>query len=337
MALGEIYMLVNESFYTDKKEISDVDAELSRLRTAVKQAAGRLGDLMAVSEKTCGSENAQVFDYQLLLLEDDEYIGKITKDIQDDRVNAEFAVDAVSSELIDHFSGLEDMYLKARAVDIMDLRLLLQTLLAERRPFDAAQLKTPFILAADDLTPSQTAILNPSACLGILTAQGSPSSHSVIIARALGIPYVIGIHELMKEVRTGQEVLINGDTGEIFSPPQEEQRATYEAYLKRLHIKRDLLAPYIDHETVTLDGFKMKILANITSEKETELLLKNGGEGVGLLRTEFIYMSAKAPPSRTFQAAVYRSIAKKAGWTSACDQDPGCRGGQENRLSRHRA
>lgn len=311
IAIGKVYVLWRETFSTEKREIDDVSAELLRLKDMTGQAAVQLGSLIRMSEKTCGSENALVFDYQLLLLEDDQYLGEIHRVIENERVSAEYAVSVVSSGLIEQFSSMDDPYLKARAADIADLMHLLQTLLAGRKPFDISRLAEPCIIAAEDLTPSQTASLTPDTCLGIVTEKGSPASHSVIIARALGIPCIIGVKGLLESIETGQEAIINGSTGEIILSPDKRQREEFEAQIIRLDKQKELISPYIHRATITRDGYEMKLMANITSDSEIDLLHKNGGEGVGLLRTEFIYMSVRSTPSRATQAGVYGRIAGK--------------------------
>lgn len=308
MALAKAHRIIEQEVDIEKKQISQVDAELERLRTAVDACSGELSDLIDGLQADGDADHAGILDFQLLLLEDDNYIGRITRMIGDERVNCEYAVAQCSSAYRSELSSLDNAYLNERTADITDLeKRLLQNLAGKEK---AAASSEPYIAVALDMTPSQVIEMGNALLKGIVLEQGGMSSHCVILARSMGIPCIIGASGALEQVREGQELLLDAKSGLVILSPSQAQLQEYREYAAAAAKERDALAPYRRAETATADGKAMKVYANITSAAETDALLEQGGEGVGLLRTEMLYMESDAAPDEETQFAAYSSIVK---------------------------
>ena len=313
MAMARTYLLDEDVAVIIKKSIVNPEDEYLRFLSAKEIAASQLDKIMEAAVEDFGRENGEIFDYQLLMLEDKDFLGKIRDTIANELVSCEYALDAVVRQYTELFTNMDNDYLKERTSDIADLAKRLNYALAGREPRMFSDIREDFILAAVDLTPSQTVGINKDRVRGIILERGGMSSHSVIIARSMGIPCIVGVAGLMKSLVHGEIVLINGNSGEVFTSPLEGQVAEFNAYRIKTDNERKDLERFKYCESKTLDGFKIKIYANIATEKDSFAMIENGGEGVGLFRTEFLYMSGNTPPSEDLQYKVYSNIARNLG------------------------
>lgn len=313
MAMARTYLLDEDAAVVVKKNIVNPEDEYLRFLSAIEIAASQLEKIMKAATEDFGQENGEIFDYQLLMLEDKDFLGKIKDIISNELVNCEYALDVVARQYIELFANMDNDYLKERTSDIADLAKRLNYALVGKVPRMLSEIREDYILAAVDITPSQTAGINKDKVKGIILERGGMSSHSVIIARSMGIPCIVGVAELMKSLVHGEIVLINGTSGEVFSSPTVEQAAEFKAYRIKTDTEKKELERFKHCESKTRDGFEIKIYANITTEKDSLAMIENGGEGVGLFRTEFLYMLGSTPPSEDLQYKVYSNIAKNLG------------------------
>lgn len=309
MAMAKIYIVDGNISKVEKLHIEDCEKEIQRFLDAKEASADQLRKLMDSAIETLGEDNAEIFDYQLLMLEDDDFLNKIKTIIQEEKINAEYALDKIAKEYIEIFKNIDNNYLKERTADIEDMAKRITFALNHKELSTLSTIKEDSIVAAEDLTPSQTAGINKAKVKGIILEKGGKSSHSVIIARSMGIPCIVGISNLLTNITHGELAIINGSTGDLFLSPDKDQISNFREYENFLKKEKAELDKYINCESKTIDGFELKVFANITDEKEVVSLLQNGGEGVGLLRTEFIYMNRRTPPTEDIQFGIYSNIA----------------------------
>lgn len=313
MAMANIYTIDENIPKAEKRYIEDSGKEYRRFLDARAAAADQLRNLMEAAVDALGKENAEIFNYQLLMLEDADFLDKIKDTVEREKVNAEYALDIVSKEYIEILKSIDNDYLRERTADIEDMSKRVAFALNGKELATLSSIGGDAIIAAEDLTPSQTAGIDKERVKGIVLEKGGRSSHSVIIARSLGIPCIVGIADLLANVTPGESAIINGDTGELFLSPGEEKIDAFREYEGFLKKEKTELGEYANRESKTLDGFEIKVLANITSENEISSLLQNGGEGVGLLRTEFLYMRGSNSPAEDMQFDFYSNIARLLG------------------------
>lgn len=309
MAMARAYIVNEDDPVVVKIRIQDPDEEYRRFLSAKKTAADNLTDIMEDAAEKLGKENADILDYQLLILEDADFIRKVREIIYDEHLNSEYAVDAAARDFIDRFEDMGNGYLKERAADIRDIARRLNFALRGIESTILSGIHKEAIVAAEDLSPSQTMGINRNKVKGIVLERGGVSSHSVILARSMDIPCIIGVKDLMKNIVQGETVLIDGDTGEVVKNPEQERIEKYQAWLLEGIKEKQLLERYKTCRSLTRDGFQVKVYANITSGDDIAYLIDNGGEGAGLFRTEFLYMEHNTPPSEDLQYEIYSRAA----------------------------
>ena len=310
MAMAKIYLIDDDACEIVRKNIGDPDEEYQRLLCAKEISSRQLERIMKTVTDNFGRENGEIFDYQLLMMEDKDFLGKIKEIIANEKVNCEYALDVVAREYIEVFANIDNDYLRERTSDIADLAKRLNFALRGKEMKTLADISEDSIVAAVDLTPSQTAGIDKDRVKGIILERGGISSHSVIIARSMGIPCIVGIPGLTRGIVHGETAIVNGKTGEVVGTPSPGDIERFKEYERNAIREKQLLNKYIKCESKTPDGFEIKVYANITSENEAVALIENGGEGVGLFRTEFLYMSSNTPPSEDLQYKVYSNIAR---------------------------
>lgn len=309
VAIGRVYLFHDESPVFSRLNIDDTDKELSRLDTSLAAAHEQIAEIMRKAEADGGSDNADIFDYQLLILEDVDFTGKVKNKIAEEKINCEYAVQAVCDEYIALFSKMDNGYLKERVGDMTDIKKRLLCALTGAEYQSLSELPKDTILAAYDLTPSQTAELDSKLVKGILLEKDGKLSHTVILARSMGVPCIVGLGGLLNNLAQGSAVVMDGKSGEVIENPDNSQIELYTKVRLEIEKKNKELEQYRHCRGVTLDGREVGIYANITSVGEVGRLLANGGEGVGLLRTELIYMASKTPPSEETQYRIYSQMA----------------------------
>ena len=316
VAIGPALVLERRRAAVARKDIAAGEsvAEIERLSIAVRRAAAELEDLKERADEALGHGVAQIFDAQLLLLEDSMFVGEVQRRIRDKHQNAEWAVRRVGRDLSARLSSIADVYLRERGTDVDDIteRLLRALLGEEGHRLD--QLVEPVVLFAHDLTPSETAQLDPEKILGFATDAGSRTSHTAIVARTLEIPAVVGLHDITSSLQSGDTVVINGDAGVVIvSPPPEvldDQRQRRDARA----LEQNGLLSDRDLPATTRDGFVVSMLANIDSASEAASALDRGAEGVGLFRSEYLFLrNPGVLPTEDEHYAEYRAVLERMG------------------------
>ncbi|HRM23986.1 MAG TPA: phosphoenolpyruvate--protein phosphotransferase [Enterococcus aquimarinus] len=309
VAVAKAYLLVQPDLSFTKVTIEDVSAEAARLDDALSKSSDELQLIRNKAAENLGEEEAQVFDAHLMVLSDPEMVGQIKQSISDNKVNAEHALKEVTDMYIGMFESMEDnAYMQERAADIRDVaKRVLAHLLQVTLP-NPAMINEEVIVVAHDLTPSDTAQLDRNFVKAFVTDIGGRTSHSAIMARSLEIPAIVGTGEITAKVKAGDILAVNGIEGDVIVHPTEEQKANFiqagEAYAAQKAEWEKLKHA----ETVTADGKHFELAANIGTPKDLTGVHNNGGEGVGLYRTEFLYMDSSDFPTEDAQFEAYKEV-----------------------------
>ncbi len=308
IAIHKAFLYVKEEVDVQSTLVEDVAKETDRLNNALAAAKEQL---VAIKEKAVvelGPEEAEIFEAHIMVLEDPEFTGGMLSEIQDNKFNAEYAVQTVTERLKQIFEMMEDDYFKARAADIHDVGTRVLNNVAGIENVDLSAMSEDVIIIAEDLAPSDTAQMDKNHVKGFATDIGSRTSHTAIMARSLEIPAVLGLGDITTKVKTGDTIIIDGQAGAvILNPTQEElvdyqkKKDAYETYVKELSTLKEQPAE-------TLDGHRVELVGNIGSPNDVEGVLRNGGEGVGLYRTEFLYMDSDTMPDEETQTTAYRKV-----------------------------
>lgn len=308
IAKGPLYFFQRSDTTVTLKVVSDIEAEKARLAVAQEQSIRQLNALAEKCQEDAGEEMAVLFETHAMFVEDEDFVECITSLIDEESCNAEHAVEQAGIQFAAMFAAMDDAYMQARAADIKDVaKRILNNLLGVVD--GGIRSDVPVILAADDLTPSETLQLDKSKILGFVTMGGSGNSHTAILARTMGIPAICGAGEALAEGYNGRVGYIDGETGQlIIDPDAMTQAALKEKYEKQQETKK-LLETMKGQEDITLDGKKMLLYCNIGSPEDVAAVLANDGQGIGLFRSEFLYLSASDYPTEDEQFEAYRSVA----------------------------
>ena len=309
IAIAKVYTLTEPDLTVTKVTVEDSEKEVSRLDDAL---AASIKDVELIKEtalKNLGEEEAQVFDAHLMVLSDPELIGQVKDSITSNKVNAESALKEVTDMFISIFAGMEDNpYMQERAADIRDVsKRILAHLLGVKIP-SPATIKDEVIIVAADLTPSDTAQLNRQYVKAFVTDIGGRTSHSAIMARSLEIPAIVGTKEVTSIAKDGDIIIVDGLTGDVFLNPSEEVIAEYRAKAEAFAAQQAEWEKLKDSKTYTKDGHQVELAANIGTPKDLEGVVNNGAEGVGLYRTEFLYMDSHEMPTEEDQFEAYKAV-----------------------------
>lgn len=309
IAIAKVYTLTEPDLTVTKVTVEDSEKEVSRLDDAL---AASIKDVELIKEtalKNLGEEEAQVFDAHLMVLSDPELIGQVKDNITSNKVNAESALKEVTDMFISIFAGMEDNpYMQERAADIRDVsKRILAHLLGVKIP-SPATIKDEVIIVAADLTPSDTAQLNRQYVKAFVTDIGGRTSHSAIMARSLEIPAIVGTKEVTSTAKDGDIIIVDGLSGNVFLNPSEEVVAEYRAKAEAFAAQQAEWEKLKDSKTYTKDGHQVELAANIGTPKDLEGVVNNGAEGVGLYRTEFLYMDSHEMPTEEDQFEAYKAV-----------------------------
>ncbi|MGR8773263.1 phosphoenolpyruvate--protein phosphotransferase [Leuconostoc citreum] len=312
VAIAKAYLLVDPDLSFTKTTITDVTAEQARVDDALKAASADVEIIKRKAEKNLGADEAQVFEAHLMVLSDPEMSGAFKQKIVDDKVNAEEAVKQVTDMYISMFEAMTDnAYMQERAADIRDVtKRILSHLLQVTLP-NPALIDEEVVLVSKDLTPSDTAQLDRQFVKGILTDLGGRTAHASIMARTLEIPAVVGSDVATQEVTDGVTVIVDGLTGDVIVDPDADTLATYQQKAADYSAQRAEWALLKDQQSVSADGKTFVVGANIGSPKDMAAVLENGSEGVGLYRTEFLYMESDHLPTEDEQFEAYKAVVEK--------------------------
>ena len=310
IAIAKVFKLEHPVLQIVKKEANS-EQELVKLEQAVEASKHDITLIKKMAEGKLKAEELAIFDAHIMVLQDPEFLQQVQDLIRSEQVNAEYAVQEVSAMFIRIFETMEDAYMRERAADIKDVTFRVKAHLLGVRIPDLSTISEEVVIAAMDLTPSDTAQLNAKYTLGFATAMGGRTSHSAIMARSLEIPAVVGMKGLMETVKDGQMVILDAIHGELLLDPTPEQIAEYRQKQQADQDLKKQLEALKDMPSITTDGHKVELAGNIGNPGNVNGVLKHGGEGVGLYRTEFLYMDAVQLPTEEEQYEAYKAVMEK--------------------------
>lgn len=308
IAIAKAYLLVEPDLSYEKTEVTDVESEVKRFESALEVSRTELSMIREKAAKDLGEDKAQIFDAHLLVLNDPELTGPIEESIKNSKTNAETALQETTDMFIGMFESMDNEYMRERAADIKDVRKrVLSHLLGVTIP-NPALIDEEVVVVAADLTPSDTAQLNRNFVKGFVTDIGGRTSHSAIMARSLEIPAVVGTKEVTASVAKNDIVIIDGLEGNVIIHPTEEQIAHYEKIKSDFALQQAEWDKLKNEKTVSKDGVHVELAANIGTPNDLEGVISNGGEAVGLYRTEFLYMGRDNFPTEEEQFEAYKAV-----------------------------
>lgn len=313
ISIGKVFIYKEVELRIKKTQIVDSSVEIYRLESALHKAIEEIEKIYEITLATIGQEEAELFIAHRMMLEDPIIISEIKDKIIGENVNSEWAVNQVVNFYIDKFENIQDEYLKGRGTDLKDVSKRLLRVLLNLESLDLNSINEKSIIIAEDITPSNTAQMNIEMVVGIVTELGGKTSHTSIMARTLEVPAIVGVKDATNLLSNGDTIIIDGDSGEIIINPSARVLRDYEAKKKELEILKLNLMSMKTKETISKDGHKVLLTGNIGSPKDIEKVLKNHGEGVGLYRTEFLYMDKNRLPTEEEQFKSYRIVAEKLG------------------------
>lgn len=313
IAIAPAFRYLPELPPIERHKVDQINVETQRLASAIAKVDSDLMELKTQLEEEIGHEEAAIFEAHRMILSDKAFVGRAHEIISNDQINAEAAVNSVMDDIRQTFEAMEDEYFRERAMDVVDVgQRLLRAIMDLPQP-SLAELPHPCIVLANDLTPSDTARMDRINVRGFCTARGGKTAHTAILARNLGIPAVVGASAEILDIPQDHMLILDGQIGTVIVEPDEATLSEYE-YRRTLLSELRAKAVATAHEpAVSLDGHQVKIVANIGTVEEAEQVLECGGEGVGLLRTEFIFIDRTTPPDEDEQTNAYRTIAEILG------------------------
>ncbi len=308
VALGKALVVEHSELVIEKKSIDNVEAEIAKLEDAVAVSKEELVKVKEKASEELGAEEAEIFEAHLLVLEDPELIGSAIDKIKTESVNAEYALNEIKEMFVSMFESMDNEYMKERAADIKDVTNRILRHVLGIKVVDLSALSEEVVLIAHDLTPSDTATMNKKMVLGFLTDIGGRTSHTAIMSRTLEIAAIVGLNDITSKVKDGDFVVFNGDTGEVIVNPDEETINKYTELKAKYEDERKALQLLKGKPSVTLDGKHVELAGNIGTPNDIEGLIKNDAEGVGLYRTEFLYMDRDSFPTEEIQYEAYKAV-----------------------------
>ncbi|PEC49925.1 phosphoenolpyruvate--protein phosphotransferase [Bacillus sp. AFS077874] len=313
IAIAKAFRLENPELNIVKKQISDIDAEIAKLDNAIQVSNTELEKIRDHANAELGEDKAAIFSAHILVLNDPELVNPVKDKIKSESVNADFAMNEVASMFVQMFESMDNEYMKERAADIRDVTKRVMAHLLGVTISNPANITEEVIIIAEDLTPSDTAQLNRKYALGFTTDIGGRTSHSAIMARSLEIPAVVGTKEVTSKIENGVMVIVDGLDGHVIVDPSNEELEEYKAKKEKFELQKVEWAKLKNEPTVMKDGHHVELVANIGTPNDVEGVINNGGEGVGLYRTEFLYMGRDNFPSEEEQFESYKSVLESMG------------------------
>ena len=312
VAMGPLYYYQRAKSVIRRITVVDTAAEWDRFKAAQKKAIDQLGELYEKALKEAGEEAAFLFETHQMMAEDDDYVEAIEGLIKDEKLNAEAAVTDTAAQFADMFAQMDDTYMQARAADVKDVSGRIIGILTGvvQGGIDSP---VPVILAADDLAPSETVQLDKSKILAFVTEGGSGSSHTAILARTMGIPAIIGVGDQLKPEYEGRDCIVDGATGTVILDADEATKAVMMAKREEQLKRQKLLEQLKGQPNVTRDGQSIKVFCNIGNPEDVPVVLSNDGGGVGLFRSEFLYLNCSDYPSEDYQFEAYKKVLSDMG------------------------
>ncbi|KYG90605.1 phosphoenolpyruvate--protein phosphotransferase [[Bacillus] sp. KCTC 13219] len=313
VAIGKAFLMIEPDLTITKTTIGSKEAEVTKFYEAVNAAKLELEKIRKRAEIDLGSENAAIFDAHLLVLSDPELLGAVEGKINDEAMNAEAALQETADTFIIMFEQLDNEYMRERAADIRDVtKRVIAKLLNVEIP-NLGLIDEEVIIVAEDLAPSDTAQLNRAFAKGFTTNMGGRTSHSAIMARSLEIPAVVGTKSVTATIKQGDLIIVDGDNGEVIINPDADMIERYKAKRSEQEAEKQALLLLKNKQTITQDGIHVEVAANIGTPKDVAGVLENGGEGIGLYRTEFLYMERDSLPTEEEQFQAYKQVLEQMG------------------------
>lgn len=308
IALGRISVFKRKEALVRKTHIDDIEAEKERLKSAKEKAKEQLREIYNEALKEVGEDDARIFEIHMIMIDDDDYNDSITGIIDTQSVCAEYAVAVTADHLADRFAAADDAYMQSRSADVKDISNRIISCLSEDKCESTAS-DEKVIICADDLTPSETVQLDKNKVIAFVTAFGSSNSHTAILARNLNIPAIVGVGgALFKSVKDGDFVAVDGYSGEIFVEPNEDIKVLLEKKCAEDEKKKRLLEELKGKENITLDGRRIAINANIGSVDDIDSVIANDAGGIGLFRSECLYLESSDYPTEEQQFVAYKKV-----------------------------
>lgn len=310
IAIGKVFVLKKQELVIVRGTANTVEEEVARYKAAKELSAKQLKALFDKTAAEVGQEEAMIIDVQLLMLDDLDYEEEVIRKITEENENAAYAVTATGEEFADFFASMDDPYMKARAVDVGDVSKRIAMNIQGINP-DGIKMEEPMIIVAEDLTPSETLQLDKNMILAFVTQKGSSSSHTAILARTMNIPSLVGADIEITPELNGKLMIVDGNSGKYYIDPDDITLDEKERRRKAQLQQKELLNQLKGKENVTIDGRKINIYANIGSPKDVELVINNDAGGIGLFRSEFLYLGRDSAPTEEEQFASYKYVAEK--------------------------
>ncbi len=309
IVMGPVVVLKKNDYQVKRKRVDDTEAEIARAKRAVEQSKEQLQKLYDKAIIEVGEASAAIFEVHQMMLEDEDYLDAIHNMIQTEQVNAEYAVAMTGDNFSQIFAGMDDDYMKARAVDVKDISERVVRNLSGQGEIDLSS-REPSIIVADDLSPSETVQMDKEKILAFVTVHGSTNSHTAILARMMNIPALIGVPMQLDGIETGMNAVVDGFVGQVIFEPDEKTCEKTKQKIKEEQEKLKLLQELKGKENITLDGRKINIYANIGSVGDIGYVLENDASGIGLFRSEFLYLGRTSFPTEEEQYQAYKQAAQ---------------------------
>ena len=310
IGIGNAVIVEEKELVIKREAVADTAAEVERFKGALEKTLKKTEELAADLATRVGEKEAEIMQGHMMLLMDPMLTGEIETAITGEGICAEYAIEQVCTTYADMFAAMDDELMQQRATDMRDIKTRMQRELLGIESVDIASLPAGSILVAKDLTPSMTAGINPEHVTGIVTELGGKTSHSALLARALESPAVVAVPDLMNQVHNGHVIVLDGSEGLVYVDPDQEVVDEFSAKREEFLKEKQELEQYIGKQTVTKDGVHIELVANIGKPEDLEKVLQYDGEGVGLFRTEFLFMDRTAMPTEEEQFEAYKAVAE---------------------------
>lgn len=312
VAIGKIYLYKKQEYVLEKKQVEDTEAEIARFELAKETATQQLDSLYHKALEEAGEEQAMIFDVHKMMLDDGDYLDSIRSMIRDEKVNAEYAVSITGDNFSAVFASMDDEYMKARSIDVLDISKRVVNVLAGIVEGGIAS-ESPVILLADDLSPSETVQLDKSKILAFVTKNGSANSHTAILARSMNIPALVKTDVALLEEYNGVQAVVDGIDGTFIINPDEGMAQKMIRKKMDYEKERTELQKLIGKDNVTTDGRRINLYANIGNTQDVDKVLANDAGGIGLFRSEFIYLGRDDYPTEEEQFEIYKEVLSRMG------------------------
>ena len=310
-AIGKVFLQEHEEIVVTDAKISDIAEEKEKLQKALDESRSQLEAIKAKALEEMGAEKAEVYEAHITLLDDPEFTGALMNEIETNSVNGLKAIQSVADSFVAIFESMDNEYMRERAADIKDVSKRILANFAGKGGDGFAITENNTVVVAHDLTPSDTAGLDRSKVVGFITNIGGRTSHAAIMARTLEIPAVLGLGDITDCVKNGDTVIVDGITGDVIINPSEEVLAEYQAKKEKFQAEQEELKKLINVKTTTKSGRRIEVCGNIGKPEDVLGVIANGGDGVGLFRTEFLYMDRESAPTEDEQFEAYKFVLEK--------------------------